>query len=114
MWGDIQISQFEFMGDQWSALEVPGGQDSVSGIGPVLSACDAAVLCVPADADAAVLSAPYLRILEESGLPTIVMINRMDMASDRVADIVAALQVYCSHGMVLRQVPLNPWSRRQK
>lgn len=105
--GGARITEFEFMGDAWSVLDVPGGQDSFSASGPVLAACDAAVLCVSAEADAAVLSAPYLRLLEESGIPTFLFVNRIDAATDRVADIVAALQPYCAHTIVLRQVPMR-------
>lgn len=31
----------------------------------------------------------------------------MDQATDRVAEIVAALQAYCSHNIILRQVPIR-------
>jgi len=68
-----------------------------SATGPVLAACDAAVLCVSAEADAAVPSAPYLTLPEESGIPTFLFVNRIDPDTDRVADIVAALQPYCAH-----------------
>ena len=105
--GGSSITEFEFMGDPWAALDVPGGQDSFSAAGPVLAACDAAVLCVPAETEAAVLSAAYLRLLEESGIPTFLFINRIDAATDRIADIVAALQPYCAHTIVLRQVPMR-------
>ena len=44
-----------------------------------LMVSDAAVLCVSADEDAAVLAAPYLRLLEESGVPTFVFLNRVDI-----------------------------------
>lgn len=105
--GDMALTAFGFMEESWAALEVPGGRDTLAHIGPVLAACDAAVLCVPAHADDAVLVAPYLRILEEAGLPTILFINKIDAATDRVADIVASLQQYCRHGIVLRQVPIR-------
>lgn len=105
--GDTAITPFEFMGDRWAALEVPGGHDAQSQIGPVLVACDAAVLCVPAQVDAAVLAAPYLRFLDEAGIPTFLFINKIDAAAERVAEIVAALQHYCRHAIVLRQVPIR-------
>ncbi len=105
--GETTITPFEFMGDPWAALEVPGGHDSQSQIGPVLAACDAAVLCVPAQADAAVLAAPYLRFLDEASMPTFLFVNKIEAASERVADIVASLQQYCRHGIVLRQVPIR-------
>ena len=105
--GDARVVSFGFMDERWSALDLPGGQDSLAQHGPVLAACDAAVLCVPPEADAAVLAAPYLRLLEESGIPTFLFINRIDAAGNRIADIVAALQNYCAHGIVLRQVPMR-------
>ena len=105
--GDARIVTFDYMGDPWAALDIPGGHDNLAQVGPALAACDAAVLCVPAEAEAAVLSAPYLRILEATGMPTFLFINRIDTAVDRIADIVAALQPYCRHGIVLRQVPMR-------
>lgn len=105
--GDARITTFEYMGDPWAALDIPGGHDNLAQTGPVLAACDAAVLCVPAEAEAAVLAAPYLRILEATGMPTFLFINRVDAAVDRIADIVAALQPYSRHGIVLRQVPMR-------
>ncbi|MEM8790996.1 MAG: elongation factor G [Pseudomonadota bacterium] len=107
MMGDARITSFEFMGDRWAAMDIPGGQDNLSQLGPALAASDAAVLCAPAEVSAAVLSAPYLRLLEESKIPTFLFINRIDMASDRVADVVASLQEYSEHGIVLRQVPMR-------
>lgn len=108
--GDTRVTTFDFMGDPWAALDIPGGQDSFAEAGPALAACDAAVLCVPAEAEAAVLAAPYLRMIEDTGMPTFLFINRVDVATDRIADIVSALQPYCRHAIVLRQVPMRSGS----
>lgn len=105
--GDTTITRFNFMGDPWAALEAPGGHDAFSQVGPILSACDAAILCVPAQTDGAVLAAPYLRCLDEAEIPTFLFINKIDVASERVAEIVASLQDYCQKGIVLRQVPIR-------
>lgn len=105
--GDVAVTKFRFMGEPWAALDCPGGPDSLAHVAPALAASDAAVLCVPADAEAAVLAAPYLRLLDEADLPTLLFVNRIDAATDRVSDIVSALQVYCRHGIVLRQVPMR-------
>ena len=105
--GDASVTKFDFLGDRWAAFDIPGGQDNISLIGPALAASDAAVLCAPAEADAAVLSAPYLRIIEDSGVPAFLFINKIDVGTDRISDIVASLQTYCSHGIALRQVPMR-------
>lgn len=107
MMGDARATQFSFMGDDWMALDIPGGQDNIAQCIPALASADAAILCVPAEADAAVLAAPYLRLVEDTGIPTILFLNKVDAAPDRIADVVAALQPYCRHGIVLRQVPMR-------
>ncbi|WP_405109085.1 hypothetical protein [Phaeobacter sp. BS52] len=76
-----------------------------------MAASDAAVVCVSADPSAGVLAAPYLRMVEEAGIPAFLFINRMDQAAGRVADIVAALQTYCRHNIVLRQIPMRTGGR---
>ncbi|MFW8634960.1 elongation factor G [Cribrihabitans pelagius] len=105
--GVAALQPFSFMGESWAAIDIAGGADNLAQAGPALAASDAAVLCVPADAGAAVLSAPYLRKLEEAGIPAFIFFNRMDQATGRVAEIVAALQAYCSHNIILRQVPIR-------
>lgn len=104
--GEAAVTKFGFMGEPWAILDVPGGAQAMAQAGPALLASDAAVLCLPAEADAAVLAAPYLPVLEAAGLPTFLFINKIDAAVDRVADIVAALQTYCGHAIILRQIPM--------
>lgn len=107
LYGGAAATRFQFMGDDWAIFDIPGGQDNLALAGAALAACDAAVLCVPPDVEGAVLSAPYLRLLEESSVPTFLFINRMDAATDRISDIVSGLQPYCAHGIILRQVPMR-------
>ena len=101
------MQPFSFMAEDWAAIDIAGGAENLAQAGPALAASDAAVLCVPADAEAAVLAAPFLRTLEEAGIPVILFINRIDQARGRVADIVAALQTYANHSIILRQVPFR-------
>ena len=72
-----------------------------------LLAADAAVICVGPDPAAAVLASPYLHAVEAAGTPAVLFINRIDEATGRVRDIVAALQEYAEHPIVLRQIPIR-------
>lgn len=101
------LQPFQFMNEDWAAIDIAGGPENLAQAGPALAASDAAVLVVPADAEAAVLSAPYIRLIEEAGIPAFLFINRMDVAPHRVARIVESLQTYCRHNLVLRQVPMR-------
>jgi elongation factor G len=103
----VSLHSFDYLGEPWAAIDVEGGGDALAYAGPALAASDVAVLCLPPDPDAAVLAAPYLRLVEEAGIPCILFVNRMDSPGARVRDIIAALQTYCRHGIILRQVPIR-------
>jgi elongation factor G len=105
--GVATASRFGFMGEDWTAIDVAGGTENLAAAGPALAASDAAILCAPADADAAVLSAPFLRMADAAGTPVLIFVNGVDRASDRISAVVAALQAYARHHVVLRQIPLR-------
>ncbi|WP_226551167.1 elongation factor G [Celeribacter naphthalenivorans] len=107
LFGETAVIRFNYLDQDWAMLDCPGGAEGLAQAGSALAVSDAAVLCVPAEAEAAVLAAPYLRLLEASGLPTMIFINKIDAATDRTAEIAAALQTYSAHGIVLREVPIR-------
>jgi elongation factor G len=108
--GVANVCSFGFMGEDWAAIDIVGGAENLGSAGAALAASDIAVLCVPADADSAVLAAPFLRKVEEVGVPCIIFINRIDSAQSRIAEIVSALQAYSRHHIVLREVPIREGS----
>ncbi|MCV2864667.1 elongation factor G [Defluviimonas sp. WL0075] len=105
--GHLSLTRFGFMGEEWCAIDMAGGPEFARMAGAPLLASDAAVLCVSADPEEAVLAAPWLRAIEESGVPCMIFINRMDAPKGRVRDIVGALQAYTNHAIVLRQIPIR-------
>lgn len=105
--GVVKMSAFSYLDEPWMAIDIDGGPDSLAYVGPALAASDEAVICVPPDPEAAVLVAPYLRLTEEADIPCSIFINRMDSPNGRIREIVAALQTYCGHHIVLRQVPIR-------
>jgi elongation factor G len=105
--GDMTLRSFRYLGEDWTSLDIAGGSEHLPAAAQALAASDAAVLCVPPDPEAAPLAAPSLRLLEESGVPVFLFVNRMDQAQARVRDTVAALQSYAAHSIVLRQVPIR-------
>lgn len=105
--GVATVSSFGFMGQDWAAIDIAGGAENLGSVGAALAASDIAVICVPADADSAVLAAPFLRKVEEAAIPCIVFINRIDSPQSRISEIVSALQTYSRHHIVLREVPIR-------
>lgn len=105
--GVVALHSFDYLGEPWLGIDVDGGADALAYAGPALALSDVAVICVPPDPEAAVLAAPYLRLVEEAGVPCFLFINRMDSPNGRIRDIIAGLQGYCRHHITLRQVPIR-------
>ncbi|SOC38691.1 elongation factor G [Rhizobium subbaraonis] len=103
----LNLCEFEFGGDVWCALDAPGSIEALAHAHNALLASDACILCVSPSPDEAVLAAPYLRVIEASGTPCIIFINRIDEPRGRIRDVIAALQDYASHALVLRQIPIR-------
>ncbi len=103
----LAVCAFDYLGEAWGAFDIAGGTDNFGAAGHALAASDHAVLCVPPDPEAAPQVAPYLRLVEASGVPCTLFVNRMDGFTGRVRDTVAALQGYAAHLLVLRQVPIR-------
>lgn len=103
----FRLTTFDYLGERWGAFDIAGGSDNLGAAGHALAASDHAVLCVSPQPEAAPQAAPYLRLIEEAGVPCTLFVNHMDGFDGRVRDVVAALQVYASHLLVLRQVPMR-------
>ena len=105
--GELRVCEFTHLGDSWAAIDTPGSIEFLHVATDALLAADAAVICVGPDPAAAVLASPYLHAAEAAGTPAVILINRIDEATGRVRDIVAALQDYAEHPVVLRQIPIR-------
>lgn len=105
--GHLTLTRFSFLDEPWTALDLAGGPEFGRMAGPALLAADVVVLCLAPDPDEAVLAAPYLRAIEAAGTPCLIFINRIDAPKGRIRDVVAALQAYTSHAIVLRQIPIR-------
>lgn len=103
----LNLTEFSFGNEAWCALDTPGGNEALVHAQHALLASDACILCVSPTPDEAVLAAPYLRVIEASGTPCILFVNRMDEPRGRLRDVIAALQDYAGHTLLLRQIPIR-------
>ena len=104
---EIAVSEFAFLGDSWTVLDCPGSVEFMQQAMDALLVADVAVICVSPDPDHAVLAAPFIRLAEQAHVPTLLFVNRVDEARAPARDIVAALQGYSRHPVVLRQMPIR-------
>lgn len=109
--GEMRIVGFSHLGTRWQAIDTPGSIEFLHVAKAALLAADVAVICVTPDPDAAPLAAPYIRAVEAAGTPALLFVNRIDEAAARMRDLVAALQEYATHPIILRQVPIREGDR---
>jgi len=104
---ETRAAHFRFLSDDWTALDCPGSLEFMQQAMDAMLVADAAVICVSPLPEQAVLAAPYIRLAESAGVPAFLLINRIDEAQGQARDIVAALQGYSRHPVVLRQIPIR-------
>ena len=109
--GELRVAPFSHLGDQWQAIDAPGSIEFLHVATAALLAADVAVICVAPEPGAAPLAAPYLRAVEAAGTPALLFVNRIDEATGRMRDLVAALQDYATHPILLRQIPIRDGDR---
>jgi elongation factor G len=102
-----QLGHCSFMGDRWAIFDCPGSVEFAHEACSALAVVDlAVVVCEPAP-EKALAVAPLLRFLRDEGVPHLLFINKIDTLTGRVRDTLAALQVWSSRPLVLRQVPVR-------
>ncbi len=105
---EMRLGHCSFMGDRWSILDCPGSVEFAHEAACALAAVDLAVVVAEPSPSRALGVAPFLRLLEQHGVPGMIFINKIDtLGEGQVRDTLAALQVHSRRPLVLRQVPIR-------
>ena len=104
---EINVASVDYLGDQWTFLDVPGSIEFQHDAFAALAVCDAAVVVCEPSPERVVALAPLLKCIEDRHIPHIVFVNKIDSAEARVRDMLAALQSVSTRKLVLRQVPIR-------
>jgi elongation factor G len=103
------VATTEYLGDSYTFVDCPGSIEFFQEGLDVLPAVDAAiVVCEPDAAKAAVLR-PYLKPLEDAGIPHLLFVNKIETAEAQghVRQFQQALQAASDWPLVLRQIPIR-------
>ena len=109
---EINVANATFLGDPWTILDCPGSVELLYEAQQAMLAADVAVVVCEPEVERAVTVSALLRFLDRHNIPHMIFINKLDTASARVRDVLAALQSYSERPLVLRQVPLRGERRR--
>ena len=101
------IASTRFMDESWTFIDCPGSIEFAYEAYTALMVVDAAVVVCEPEIERALMLAPLLKFLDDRQIPHLVFINKIDQTSDRVRDVLAALQGVSARPLVLRQVPIR-------
>src|SRR4051794_23374395 len=103
---ELNLYNFEYLGDQFAVVDVPGSVGFAADGARALAIADVAIVVVDPDPARAPLAAPALRALDELGIPHLIFVNRIDQAHGRVRDLLSALQPISVSPLLARQIPI--------
>ena len=103
---ELNLYNFDYLGDQFALIDVPGSVGFAADGARALAIADVAIVVVDPDPARAPLAAPALRALDELGIPHLVFVNRIDQAHGRIRDLLSALQPMSVSPLIARQIPI--------
>jgi elongation factor G len=103
---ELNLAGFEFMDDRYAVVDCPGSVEFVCEMDCGLPAVDMALIVIDPDPARANLLQPYLREIEQLGVPHAIFVNKIDQARVRVEELMAALQPMSTTPLVARQIPI--------
>lgn len=106
---ELNVATADYLGDSYTFLDCPGSIEFLQETFEALSAADAAiVVCEPDPAKAPMLR-PYLKHLEDAGIPHLLFVNKIETAEGqgRIRDLLEGLQGASGRPLILRQLPIR-------
>jgi elongation factor G len=103
---EINVARAIYLDDPWTFLDCPGSVELAWEAHCALLASDVAVVVCEPEVERALTLAPLFKFLDDHEIPHMVFINKMDTATARVSEVLAALQGVSQRPLVLRQVPV--------
>jgi elongation factor G len=104
---EINVANAKFLDDPWTILDCPGSVELLSEAQQAMLVADVVVVVCEPEVERAITVSALLRFLDRHDIPHMLFINKLDTASARVRDVLAALQAVSDRPLVLRQVPLR-------
>ncbi|HLJ63696.1 MAG TPA: elongation factor G [Stellaceae bacterium] len=103
---EINVASTTYLEDPWTFLDCPGSIELAWEAQCAMLAADVAVVVCEPEIERVLALSPLFKFLDDHHIPHMVFINKMDIATLGVGEILAALQSVSTLPLVLRQVPL--------
>jgi elongation factor G len=105
---EINLMHFDFLGDRFALIDMPGGAGFAADGLAALQSADMALVVIDPAPERAALAEPMLRRLDELGVPHVVFVNKIENArAGAIRDLIAELQPMSGEPLALRQIPIR-------
>ena len=105
---EINLLHFDYLDDRFALVDTPGGVGFAADGLAALPAVDLAIVVVDPDAARATLAEPFLRRIDELGIPHVIFVNKIDGArAGSVREVLEALQPMSREPLAMRQFPIR-------
>ena len=104
---ELNIANFEYLGDPFTLLDCPGSVEFQYDGMAVLPGCDAAVVVCEADDKKLFALQMVLKSLEATGIPHMLFVNKIDKVGSGWAEVLKMMQSASRVPLVLRQIPIS-------
>jgi elongation factor G len=105
---ELNLLHFDYMGDRFALLDLPGGAGFAADGLAALGSADMALVVIDPVPERAALAEPLLRRLDELGVPHAIFVNKIDNArAGAIHGLIAELQPMSREPLALRQIPIR-------
>lgn len=105
---EINLTHFDYMGDRFALIDVPGGAGFAADGLAALQSADMALVVIDPAPERAALAEPMLRQLDELGVPHAIFVNKIEHArAGAIRDLIGELQPMSREPLALRQIPIR-------
>ncbi len=105
---ELNLLHFDYLGDHFALIDVPGGAGFAADGLAALQSVDLAVVVIDPAPERAGLAEPILRQLDELGIPHAIFVNKIEQArAGAIRELIAELQPLSREPLALRQIPIR-------
>ncbi len=105
---EINLMHFDYLGDHFALIDMPGGIGFAADGLAALQSADMALVVIDPDPARAQLAEPMLRRLDSLGVPHAIFVNKIESArAGAVRELIATLQPMSREPLALRQIPIR-------
>lgn len=111
---ETNVAGCEILGDRWTILDCPGSPELRADAEAALMVADIAIVVVDPVPERAPMLRPLLRHLDETGVPHLLFVNKIDTLEGTgvaIEAVMEAVQAVSARPLVLRQMPIREGDR---